>query len=128
MVTQYGMSRKFGLMGLESVESKYLDGRAVLNCADVTAAEIDSEVKLMLEEAHEEAKRLLSQNREALDKIAAFLIERETITGKEFMRIFREIKGETVEETAPEKKPETDGEQKPVQEDVVDVYKRQLLI
>ncbi|QNM05060.1 ATP-dependent zinc metalloprotease FtsH [Qiania dongpingensis] len=119
MVTQYGMSRKFGLMGLESVESKYLDGRAVLNCADVTAAEIDSEVKLMLEEAHEEAKRLLSQNREALDKIAAFLIERETITGKEFMRIFREIKGETVEETAPEKKPETDGEQKPVQEDVV---------
>ncbi|MCD2491829.1 ATP-dependent zinc metalloprotease FtsH [Lacrimispora sp. NSJ-141] len=120
MVTQYGMSRKFGLMGLESVESKYLDGRAVLNCADVTAAEIDSEVKLMLEEAHEEAKRLLSQNREALDKIAAFLIERETITGKEFMRIFREIKGEPVEETAPEKKTaEIAGGQKPEQEDEV---------
>ncbi len=120
MVTQYGMSRKFGLMGLESVESKYLDGRAVLNCADVTAAEIDSEVKLMLEEAHEEAKRLLSQNREALDRIAAFLIERETITGKEFMRIFREIKGEPAEEAAPEKKPaEIAGEQKPVKEEAV---------
>ena len=93
MVTQYGMSEKFGLMGLESVESKYLDGRAVLNCSDVTAAEIDNEVKRILEEAHKEAVRLLSENREVLDKIAAFLIERETITGAEFMKIFREIKG-----------------------------------
>lgn len=99
MVTQYGMSKKFGLMGLESIENKYLDGRAVLNCSDVTAAEIDSEVKLMLEEAHEEAIRLLSENREALDKISAFLIERETITGKEFMEIFREIKGEETKKT-----------------------------
>ncbi len=93
MVTQYGMSEKFGLMGLESVESTYLDGRAVLNCSDVTAAEIDNEVKRILEEAHKEAVRLLSENREVLDKIAAFLIERETITGAEFMKIFREIKG-----------------------------------
>ncbi len=93
MVTQYGMSEKFGLMGLESIESKYLDGRAVLNCSDVTAAEIDNEVKRILEEAHKEAIRLLSDNREVLDKIAAFLIERETITGAEFMKIFREIKG-----------------------------------
>ncbi len=93
MVTQYGMSEKFGLMGLESIESKYLDGRAVLNCSDVTAAEIDNEVKRILEEAHKEAVRLLSDNREVLDKIADFLIERETITGAEFMKIFREIKG-----------------------------------
>ena len=101
MVTQYGMSKKFGLMGLESIESKYLDGRAVLNCSDVTAAEIDDEVKLMLEEAHKEALRLLSENREALDKIAAFLIERETITGEEFMKIFREIQKEKAEAAAP---------------------------
>ena len=80
-------------MGLESIESKYLDGRAVLNCSDVTAAEIDNEVKRILEEAHKEAVRLLSDNREVLDKIADFLIERETITGAEFMKIFREIKG-----------------------------------
>lgn len=102
MVTQYGMSKKFGLMGLESIESKYLDGRAVLNCSDVTAADIDNEVKLMLEEAHSEAIRLLSENREALDKIAAFLIERETITGEEFMKIFREIRDGEGEKTAAE--------------------------
>ena len=93
MITQYGMSPKFGLMGLESIQNKYLDGRAVMNCGDATAAEIDKEVMGMLKTAYEEAKRLLSENREALDKIAAFLIEKETITGKEFMRIFREVKG-----------------------------------
>ena len=92
MVTQYGMSKKFGLMGLESIENKYLDGRAVLNCSDVTAADIDGEVKEMLDEAHKEALRLLSENREALDQIAAFLIKKETITGAEFMKIFHEIK------------------------------------
>ena len=102
MVTQYGMSKKFGLMGLESIENKYLDGRAVLNCSDVTAADIDNEVKLMLEEAHSEAIRLLSENREALDKIAAFLIERETITGEEFMKIFREIRDGEGEKPAAE--------------------------
>ena len=105
MVTQYGMSKKFGLMGLESIENKYLDGRAVLNCSEVTEAEIDSEVKEMLEEAHQEALRLLSENREALDRIAAFLIERETITGKEFMKIFHEIKGVSEEETSGEAQP-----------------------
>ncbi len=93
MITQYGMSDRFGLMGLESVQNRYLDGRLVLNCGDATAGEIDEEVMRMLKAAYEEAKSLLADNREALDKIAAFLIEKETITGKEFMKIFREVKG-----------------------------------
>lgn len=93
MITQYGMSDRFGLMGLESVQNRYLDGRPVLNCGDATAGEIDEEVMRMLKAAYEEAKSLLADNREALDKIAAFLIEKETITGKEFMKIFREVKG-----------------------------------
>ena len=93
MITQYGMSERFGLMGLESIQNRYLDGRAVLNCGDATAGEIDEEVMKMLKAAYEEAKKILAENREALDKIAAFLIEKETITGKEFMKIFREVKG-----------------------------------
>ena len=93
MVTQYGMSEKFGLMGLATQENQYLTGRTVLNCGDATAAEIDTEVMKMLKEAYAEAKRLLSENREAMDQIAAFLIEKETITGKEFMKIFRQVKG-----------------------------------
>lgn len=93
MITQYGMSEKFGLIGLESVQHRYLDGRAVMNCGDATAAEIDAEVMLMLKNAYTEAKRLLEENRAVLDKIAEFLIEKETITGKEFMKIFREVKG-----------------------------------
>ena len=107
MITQYGMSEKFGLIGLESIQNKYLDGRPVLNCGDATAAEIDNEVMEMLKVAYEEAKRLLRENREALDKIAAFLIEKETITGKEFMKIFREVKGiEEPEESDGQKAPE----------------------
>ena len=93
MVTQYGMSEKFGLMGLETQENQYLTGRTVLNCGDATAAEIDTEVMKMLKNAYAEAKRLLSENRDAMDQIAAFLIEKETITGKEFMKIFRQVKG-----------------------------------
>ena len=93
MITQYGMSERFGLMGLESIQNRYLDGRAVLNCGDATAGEIDEEVMKMLKSAYAEAKKLLAENREALDKIADFLIEKETITGKEFMKIFREVKG-----------------------------------
>ena len=102
MVTQYGMSKKFGLIGLATVESKYLSGRATLNCADVTAAAVDDEVMKMLAESYEKAKELLSENREVMDKIAEFLIEKETITGKEFMKIFRELKGipEPAEESA----------------------------
>ncbi|MEG0792193.1 MAG: ATP-dependent zinc metalloprotease FtsH [Lachnospiraceae bacterium] len=93
MITQYGMSEKFGLIGLESIKNRYLDGRAVSNCGEATAAEIDKEVMKMLKESYEEAKRLLLENRDALDKIAAFLIEKETINGKEFMKIFREVQG-----------------------------------
>ena len=106
MITQYGMSEKFGLIGLESVQHRYLDGRAVLNCGEATAAEIDKEVMEMLKKAYNEAKRLLTENREALDKIAAFLIEKETITGKEFMKIFREVKG------IPEPEKSQDGKEK----------------
>ena len=93
MVTQYGMSDKFGLMGLATREDQYLSGRTVLNCSDETAADIDKEVMMILKEAYDEAKQMLSENRDALDAIAAFLIEKETITGKEFMKILREIKG-----------------------------------
>ena len=93
MITQYGMSEKFGLIGLESIQNRYLDGRPVSNCGEATAAEIDNEVMKMLKDAYEEAKRLLSQHRASLDKIAAFLIEKETITGKEFMQIFYEAEG-----------------------------------
>ena len=93
MITQYGMSEKFGLIGLESVQNRYLDGRPVMNCGQETASEIDHEVMKMLKEAYEEAKKLLSEHRESLDKIAAFLIEKEKITGKEFMKIFHEVEG-----------------------------------
>ena len=91
MITQYGMSQKFGLMGLASQENQYLSGRAVLNCGDDTATEIDHEVMKLLHESYEESKRLLSGHRTALDKIAEYLIRKETITGKEFMKIFRAV-------------------------------------
>lgn len=94
MITQYGMSSEFGLMGLETVESKYLDGRSALNCGDATAAKIDEEVKALLAACYEKAKQILTENREALDKIAAHLKEKETITGKEFMEIFEAGNGE----------------------------------
>lgn len=93
MVTQYGMTEKFGLIGLESVENKYLDGRTVLNCGDATEAEIDQEVMKILKECYQKAVEYLSGNRDALDKLAEYLIEHETITGKEFMKIFRKVKG-----------------------------------
>lgn len=93
MVTQYGMSKKFGLMGLESVESRYLDGRTVMNCSDNTAADVDTEVMKLLKDSYKEAKKLLKENRKLLDKLAEFLIEKETITGKEFMKIYRKEKG-----------------------------------
>lgn len=92
MITQYGMSDKFGLMSLESVENKYLDGRTVLNCSDVTSAEIDSEVKDLLKRCYDEAKSLLAANRDVLDRIADYLYEEETITGKQFMEIFNDVK------------------------------------
>lgn len=109
MVTQYGMSKKFGLIGLESVESKYLDGRTVMNCSDVTAADIDVEVMKILKDSYKKAKKLLKENKSVMDKIAEYLIEKETITGKEFMKIFRKEKGmpePVVEEEKEEKKKE----------------------
>ena len=93
MVTQYGMSEKFGLMGLATQQDQYLTGRTVMNCGEATAAAVDDEVMEILKRSYEEAKRLLSENREIMDQIAEFLIEKETITGKEFMQIFRKCKG-----------------------------------
>ena len=93
MVTQYGMSDKFGLMGLATTEDQYLTGRTVMNCGDNTATEVDNEVMRMLKVAYDEAKAILSENRAALDEIAEYLIKKETITGKEFMQIYRRIKG-----------------------------------
>ena len=93
MVTQYGMSKKFGLIGLESVESRYLDGHTVMNCSDETATFIDEEVMKILKDSYKQAKKLLKENRDLLDKLAEYLIEKETITGKEFMKIYRKEKG-----------------------------------
>ncbi len=109
MITQYGMSDRFGLMGLAETQSQYLDGRAMLNCGDSTATEIDHEVMKLLKKSYDEAKRLLSENREILDKIADFLIQKETITGKEFMKIFREAKG--IQE--PEAKQRVEAKERP---------------
>ena len=104
MITQYGMSEKFGLIGLESIQNRYLDGRPVSNCGQETASEIDHEVMKILKSSYEEAKRLLSEHRSSLDKIAAYLIEKETITGKEFMQIFYEVEG--IDPETKEKKKE----------------------
>ena len=93
MVTRYGMSKKFGLMGLATIESQYLDGGVSLNCSDSTAADIDAEVVEILKESYEKALALLRDNRDVMDKLAEYLIEKETITGKEFMEIFRREKG-----------------------------------
>lgn len=91
MITQYGMSEKFGLMGLATQENQYLSGRAVLNCGDDTATEIDHEVMKLLHHSYEEAKRILGSHRTEMDKIAEYLIRKETITGKEFMKILRAV-------------------------------------
>lgn len=106
MVTQYGMSDKFGLMGLAARQDQYLSGRTVMDCGEATAAAVDDEVMRILKDSYEEAKRLLAENRDVLDQIAAFLIEKETITGKEFMQIFRRCKGiaDPEEETDTETK------------------------
>ena len=97
MITMYGMSEEFGLMALETVENQYLDGRRVLNCADATAAQIDQVVKETLKKCYEQAKQLLSENREVMDHLAEFLIKEETITGKEFMEIFHKYRLEQME-------------------------------
>ena len=97
MITMYGMSEEFGLMALETVENQYLDGRRVLNYADATAAQIDQVVKETLKKCYEQAKQLLSENREVMDHLAEFLIKEETITGKEFMEIFHKYRLEQME-------------------------------
>lgn len=108
MIIQYGMSKKFGLASFGSVQDQYLDGKTVMNCSDSTTAEIDKEVVAILKESYEKAKAMLADNRELMDKLAAFLIEKETITGKEFMRIYRKEKGipEPEEEKKEDKKTE----------------------
>ena len=113
MVTQYGMSKKFGLMGLATIQNKYLDGNATLNCSDVTAAGVDEEVRKLLEESYEKALELLRENRQVMDRLAEYLIEKETITGKEFMKIYRREKGlpEPEEEKKEENKKEKENTQ-----------------
>lgn len=109
MVTQYGMSDRFGLMGLATVESQYLEGRAAMNCADATAAEVDEEVRKMMESCYEEAKKILSENLGVMDIIAAYLIKEETITGEQFMKLYRRekgIPGPEKKQDAEEPKPE----------------------
>ena len=101
MITRYGMSEKFGLMGLEQQENQYLDGRTYLTCGDATATEIDHEIMKMLSEAYEKAKKLLSDNRDILDKIAEYLILKESITGKEFMELYHKAIDEREEDTCP---------------------------
>lgn len=110
MITRFGMSKKFGMMGLATVKSQYLEGRASMECADETAAEIDDEVRQIIQDAYDEAIRLLKENKDILDHIAGYLYSRETITGKEFMQIFRKMKG--IEEPAPV---ETDENGNPVE-------------
>ena len=93
MVTQYGMSDKFGMMGLEEEQGRYLDGSPIRNCSDQTSAAVDKEIMKILDECYNTALELLADNRDAMDKIAEYLIEKETITGDEFMKIYREVKG-----------------------------------
>lgn len=129
MVTQYGMSDRFGLMGLATVESQYLEGRAAMNCADATAAEVDEEVRKMMESCYEEAKRILSENLGVMDVIAAYLIKEETITGEQFMKLYRREKGipepekkqdaeapKPAEPTAPAEEPKAEEPREPAAE------------
>lgn len=110
MITRFGMSKRFGLMGLATVESEYLGGGAKLTCSDRTAADVDTEIMELLKTCYEEAKEMLSGNRELMDKLAAHLIEKETISGKEFMKIYRQEKGipepEETDQEESAKKPE----------------------
>lgn len=116
MVTQYGMSERFGLMGLVTIEDKYLEGRASLNCGEETAAQIDQEVMKILKDSYDEAVRLLQENRDILNEISEYLYEHETITGKEFMKIFRQLKG------IPDETPENTETEEMIQEDLEEDY------
>lgn len=121
MITRFGMSKRFGLMGLATVENEYLGGGARLTCSDRTAADVDTEVMETLKQCYEEAKEMLSGNRELMDKLAAHLIEKETISGKEFMKIYRAEKGiPEPEEEEKEKKPEEEVIESASEETVVE--------
>ena len=111
MITQYGMSEKFGLVKLESVEDKYLSGRTVMECSDLTAAEIDKEIMKLMNDCYEQAKKLLSDNKELMDELAQFLLEKESITGKQFMEIFNRAKGITDPEESSEEADSENGPQ-----------------
>ncbi|MDY2922241.1 MAG: ATP-dependent zinc metalloprotease FtsH [Eubacterium sp.] len=128
MVTQYGMSEKFGLMGLETVQNRYLDGRAVLNCGEETESQIDGEVMKILDHCYEEAKKIIREHQEVLKKLAAHLIEKETITGKEFVEIFenetgiklkkKDAEGKIIEEPEQESETETPAAEKEAEDSV----------
>lgn len=92
MITQYGMSDKFGLAGFATIENSYLSGKATLNCGDLTAAEIDKEIVMILKDAYEQAKQIIKGHKIEMEELSEFLIEKETITGKEFMDIFKKEK------------------------------------
>ncbi len=118
MVTQYGMSEEFGLIGLESITNRYLDGRPVMNCAESTAAKVDEVVMGILKDAYKKALYLIRDNMDILDEAAQFLIEKETITGKEFMEIFNAKKenSEQEEEDSREDASSSTTEDEPAQE------------
>jgi cell division protease FtsH len=102
MVTIYGMSDKFGMVALESVQNRYLDGSLALNCSEETATKIDNEVRKIIKKSYDKAYKLLKDNIPVLDALAEFLIEKETITGKEFMKIYEEITGESLKAAGEE--------------------------
>ncbi len=106
MITMYGMSDEFGMVALESVQNRYLDGRSVMNCSEETATKIDDEIRVMLKNAYDKAYHLLKENEEVLDALAQHLIEKENITGKEFIKIYAEITGENLKEAKKEQLPE----------------------
>lgn len=110
MVTMYGMSDKFGMMCLATVQNQYLEGGAGLICGENTASQIDDEVLSIINSSYAEAMKLLDENREILDSISDYLYEKETITGKEFMKMFRDMKG------LPDPDEEKDGEESKEQE------------
>lgn len=123
MVTQYGMSKKFGLVSLATVQNRYLDGSATLDCSDHTAAEVDAEVVSIIKDCYDTALSLLKENRDVMDKLAEFLIEKETITGKEFMEIFRKEKGlPEPEEEKKDAQQETEGSIELVASEKLDEY------
>lgn len=116
MVTMYGMSDKFGMMCLATVQNQYLEGGAGLICGENTASQIDDEVLSIINSSYAEAMKLLDENREILDSISDYLYEKETITGKEFMKMFRDMKG--LPDPDEEKNDEENKEQEAAQKDV----------